>query len=119
VKPEVPQIVVVICELPSGNTRKEGVHDNELLDFCGELRGIGVGNHEADVVANNTGVRNADRFRERMNANGRCLHVAAILGNIGIADAREVGGDDSKFVLKPFNQRTPHPRGLRVAMQKN
>ena len=26
------------------------------------------------------GLRNADRFREGMNTNGRCFHVAAILG---------------------------------------
>ena len=47
-----------------------------------------------------TGLRNADRFRERMNANGRCFHVAAVLGNIGIADTGDVGGDDGEFVLK-------------------
>ena len=39
---EKPQIVVVIRELPSGNARKEGVHNDELLDFCGELCGIRV-----------------------------------------------------------------------------
>src|SRR5260370_4642 len=45
VKPKVPHIVVVVRELPSFNTGKESVHNDELLDFCGELCGIGVCNH--------------------------------------------------------------------------
>jgi hypothetical protein len=43
VKPKMPQIVVVIRELPSRNTGEESVHHDELLDFSKELRGIGVG----------------------------------------------------------------------------
>jgi hypothetical protein len=38
-------------------------------------------------MADNTDLRNANRFRERMNANGRCFHVAAVFWDIGIADA--------------------------------
>ncbi len=87
VKSKLPQIVVVIRELPSLNTGKESVHNDEFLDFCGELRGIGVSNHQTDVVADNASLRNTDRFRERMNANGRCFHVAAVFRDIGIADA--------------------------------
>jgi hypothetical protein len=40
----VPQIVVVIREIPSRNAGKEGVHDGELFDFGGKLRGIGIRN---------------------------------------------------------------------------
>jgi hypothetical protein len=119
VKPKVPQIVVVICKFPSRYTRKKSVHNDELLDFCGELSGIGVCNHQADVVPDNRGLRNADRFRERMNANGRRLNVAASLGNIGVADAWQVRGDYSESVLKFVYERAPHPRGLRIAVQKD
>jgi hypothetical protein len=119
VKPEVPQIVVVIRRLPSRNTGEESVHNDELLDFGGELRGIGIGHHEADVVPDNTGLCNADRLRERMNANGGCLHITAVLGNVGIADAGQVRRNDGEFVLQFVNQRAPHSRGLRVAVQKN
>jgi hypothetical protein len=54
-----------------------------------------------------------------MNANGRRLHVAAILRNIGITDAGKVWRDDGEFILQLLNQRTPHSRGLRIAMQEN
>jgi hypothetical protein len=55
-----PQIVIVIRELPSRDTGKEGVHNDELLDLRGELRGIGVGNHETHVVPDNPGLRNTE-----------------------------------------------------------
>jgi len=42
-----------------------------------------------------------------------------VLGNAGIADAGEVGGDYGEFVFKFVNQRTPHSLGLRVAVHKN
>ena len=69
-------------------------------------------------MADNTGLRNADRFRERMNANGGCLHITAVLGNIGLADTRKIRGDDCEFFLEFVNQRKPHSRGLRVAVHK-
>ena len=64
VKSKVPQIIVVIRELPSGNARKKSVHNDELLDFCWKLRSIGVCDHQADVVANNPGFGNAEGFRQ-------------------------------------------------------
>ena len=84
---EKPQIVVVIRELPSGNARKEGVHNDELLDFCGELCGIRVRNHQSDVVADNPGLRDAEGFREGMNPNNGCLHVGAAFWNVRITDS--------------------------------
>jgi len=69
--------------------------------------------------ADNPGIRNAEGLCERMNANGCRLHVAAILRNIGITDAGKVWRDDGEFILQLLNQRTPHSRGLRIAMQEN
>jgi 16S rRNA (uracil1498-N3)-methyltransferase len=108
-----------LSTLPPAGARRPADHIALLTGFSGELRGIGVGNHETDVVSDNTGLRNANRFREGVNANGRGFHIAATFGNVGIADTREIRGDDGEFVLKSVNQGPPHPRGLRVAVQKN
>src|SRR5580704_2664257 len=54
-----------------------------------------------------------------MNPNSGCLHVGAVFRDIGIADAGQVGGDDSEFVLKFVNQRVPHSRGLCIAVQED
>src|ERR1700726_3783023 len=48
VEAEMPYVGVVVNSFPSSHARKESIHQDEFRHFRRELRGIGVGNHEAD-----------------------------------------------------------------------
>lgn len=50
---------------------------NDVLFCCGSSF-----DYPHDVVADDAGIRNVDRFRERMNSNGRCFHVGAVFRDI-------------------------------------
>ena len=65
------------------------------------------------------GFLDAQRFGERMNADGSGLHVQAVLGNRRIADAGQVGRDHGEFLGEQRNDRPPHARCLRVAVQQD
>ena len=62
---------------------------------------------------------NAQGFDKRMHTDGSRLHVEPLFGNIGFAYAGQVGSNYSELVCEPVNQRPPHSRGLRIAVQKN
>src|SRR5579871_72819 len=47
------------------------------------------------------------------------LHIEPILWNVRLAYAGQIGSNHGELVGESGNQRPPHPRGLRVAMQKN
>ena len=79
-----------------------------LLDFRGELRGIGVCNHESDVVLDDPCLRDTEGFRQGMNLNRGCFHVRATLGDVGIAYSWKIRRVDCEFVLELFNQGPPH-----------
>ena len=51
VEAEVPVVWVVVDGFPALDTGEEGVHEDELFDLGGIHCGVGVGDHETDVVA--------------------------------------------------------------------
>ena len=48
---EVPDARVVVDRLPALDAGQKGVHQDEPLDLRRELRGIGIGHHQPDVMA--------------------------------------------------------------------
>src|SRR6516225_5904729 len=114
-----PKVRIVIGKFPSWYTPKEGIHDNKLLHFRRELRGISVSDHQPNVVPDDSRFGNPQGFGERMHTDSSRLHVEPSLGNIGFADAGQVGSNYGELIRELRNQRPQHSRSLRITMKKN
>jgi hypothetical protein len=93
-------------------------HD-ESLDFRREQCGVCVGHHEPDVVPDDSRFRKTEGFSKLMDSDSSRLHVEPVPGNIGLAYPGQVGGNYGELVRELWNQRPPHLRGLRIAVQEN
>ena len=60
VKTEVPDAGVVINALPSGNAWEKRIHHYELFYFGRELRGVRIGDHQPDIVSDNSRLLNTE-----------------------------------------------------------
>src|SRR6266436_10030073 len=87
VEAEMPYVGVVVDRLPPRDAWQESIHQNEFRDFRRKLRGVGVGDHEADVVAHDLSFLHSERLSEIMNADGCTLHVQTMGGDIRVSDA--------------------------------
>jgi hypothetical protein len=104
----VPDVGRVVDVLPPIDAGKEGVHQREPLHFLRKLGGIGVGDHQPDVVADHACLRHPKRLRKGVNADGRRLHVEAVGGNHRVADTGKIGGDDGEVGCEERQERSPH-----------
>ena len=87
---------IVVNGFPAGHAGEECVHEDELRHFGRELRGVSVGDHEADVVANDFRFLHAERLGEIVDADCGAFHVEAVGGNVGIADAGQIRRDNGE-----------------------
>ena len=86
---------------------------------AGILRGVGVGDHQADVVAGDPGGLQLERLRQRVDVLRHRLLVVAALRLGGVAEAAQVGRDHQVRLGELGDQRQPHVAGLGVAMQQD
>src|SRR5712664_4140197 len=77
-----PEAWVVVDRFPLTYAGEKCIHHNKLFHFGRELRGVGIGDHEADVVPNHPGFLDAERPGKRMNADRRSLHVQTVRGDL-------------------------------------
>jgi hypothetical protein len=75
VEAEVPHAGVVVVGLPTGYAWKKCVHQHELFGLGRELRGVGVGDHESDIVPYDGRLLYIERLCEVMDAASRPLHA--------------------------------------------
>jgi len=61
------------------------------------LGGVGIGDHQADVVTDDASFFDAERLGERVDAGGGGFHVETVGGNAGIADAGRSGAITVNF----------------------
>ncbi len=54
-----------------------------------------------------------------MNADGGALHIQTVGRNIRVSDAGQIGRDYGETLGQSGNDRLPHQRGLRIAMQQD
>src|SRR6266850_2799741 len=85
VEAEMPNPRIVVDGLPARHSREERIHYYQFLRFRGELRCIGIRDHQADIVSNYSRLFDAERMREPMNTDCGRLHVETILGNRRVA----------------------------------
>src|SRR5487761_408085 len=118
VEAEMPYVGAVVNGLPSSHARDESIHQDEFRHFRRELRGVGVGDHKADVVSHHLGLLHAEGLSEAMNADGGALHVQTVGRNVRVSDAGQVWCDYGEALRQDGNDLLPHPRGLRIAVQQ-
>src|SRR5438445_4569412 len=68
-KTKVPEVGVVVDVSPVADPRKKRIHLYQLRGLGRELRGICVCDHQADVVADDARLRDAEGASEGVNAN--------------------------------------------------
>src|SRR5690349_3995776 len=54
-----------------------------------------------------------------MDANGCGFHIEAIFGDVGIANSGQVWSNNGELIRELRNERPPHSRGLRIAVEKD
>ena len=82
VEAEVPDAGVIVDWLPAGDAGEEGVHEDEFFYFRGIQGGVGVGNHEPDVVAYDFCLLDSKGFGEVVDSDGGVFHVGAVGGSV-------------------------------------
>jgi hypothetical protein len=92
---------------------------NASICLSRELSGVGVRDHEPDIVANDLSLLDAERTHQPMNAGGGRLHVEAVLRDLGVADSGQIGSDDSELIREQRQEWTPHARVLRVSVYED
>ena len=119
VEVEVPEVAQQPDALPVADAGQERVHQHDPLDLGRILRGVGVGDHQADVVADD-----AARARGRATAPARgCPAPSSSCRSRRPASATgrcRAGRARSRLVLAQLgHQRPPHVAGLGVAVQED
>ncbi len=104
---EVPEAMVLDDVVPRGNAGDGSVHDDEALDLVGIEGGVGVRDHDADIVLADAGAVVTEGGDDGADVGGLGFLVVAGGGERGAADAAEVG-DDDRVVLDEFGgERAP------------
>src|SRR5206468_12878909 len=94
VEVKVPEIAQQPDVLPGADARQEGVHQYDTLGCLRKLRGVGVRDHQADVVADDADVIESQRRGQGVDVDGQRLLVVAGFRLGGSTGAAQVGNDD-------------------------
>lgn len=116
---EVPEPVVFDDVVPGRDAGEGRVHDDEAVDLVGVEGGIGVGDHDADVMRDDEGVVEAEGGDDGANVGCLSFFVAAAGGAGGTADAAEVGHDDGVGFDEFGGERSPGVAGFGVAVDED
>ncbi len=116
---EVPLVAQQPDLLPVAHAGQERVHQRDAFHFVRVLRGVGVGHHQADIVADDIDLAVAECLDQGVNVLRHGLLVVARLRNRRPARAAQVRRDDDALVAKPRHERQPHMAGFRVAVQQH
>ena len=119
VEMEVPEVAQQPHRLPLADARQERIHQRDALDLGRKLRGIGIGDHEADIVAGEPHAPVAERRGERVDVLRHRLLVVALRRLGGLAEAAQIGRDHGVRLGQLGDQRPPHVAGLGVAVQQD
>ena len=82
IESKVPTSRIVVDRLPSRYARQECIHQYELLHLRRKLGGVGIGDHQPDVMSHYDCFGDTQAPDERMDANRGMRHVEPVHGNI-------------------------------------
>jgi hypothetical protein len=116
---KVPKVSQEPHALPIANAREKSIHQDNPNYFGRVLRGVSVGDHQSDVVTDNSRAPKSERRCEGMNVLRHRLLVVAAIWFGRLTESAQVWRDN-RSGLRQFNhQRPPHPTGFGIAMQQN
>src|SRR5262249_15522055 len=119
VEPEVPDGGIVVDRLPAFHARQKRVHEHELVDVVRELRGVGVRDHQPDVVTDDGRLPESQLLDQRVDTSGGMRHIQSVGGNGRSANARQVWSNDGEIRGQARYQRSPHPGRFGVAVYQD
>src|SRR5260221_6159224 len=118
IETEVPDSRIIVYGVPLAYAGKKGVHHHKLRCLRGKLRGIGISDHQTDIVSHDLCFLDSERARQRMNSDWGSLHVQTVSRNRRVADAGQIGCDHGKSLGQQRHDGSPHERGLRIPVQQ-
>jgi len=118
VKRKVPDLGIGHGLVPGRNAGDRHVEDRQLGHAVAELRRRRVGDHGADVVADDRVAREAVRGHERVHVLGQIRLVVAGHGLVGEARAAEIRHDHRADTRQRGDDIVPLVPRLRPAMQQ-
>ncbi len=89
------------------------------IDFVRVLRGVGIGNHQPDVMTNDDLVLIAERVGEGMNVLGHGLLVVTRQRLGRLAESAQVGCNYCVRFCRFNHQWPPHVTVFSIAIQEN
>jgi hypothetical protein len=91
---EVPQVTQEPHVLPAADAGQEGVHQHHPLGDLRELRGVGIRDHQPDVVADDANAIELERRCQLVDVDGHALLVVSGRWFGRASGASQVGYDD-------------------------
>ncbi len=119
VEMEMPEIAHQPHVAPVPHPRQEGIHQGDAIHLRGMLCRIGIGHHQADIVADDANALQTEALHQGANILGHDGLGVAIGRRRGFADAAQVRSDDRAAPGQLGDQRQPHMAGLRIAMKQH
>jgi hypothetical protein len=98
---------------------RKGVHEHHALGGLRELRGVGVGDHQPDVVADDAHAIEPEGRGQLVDVHRHVLLVIAGRRLGRSAGPAQVGHDHGVALGEERHDRPPHVPGLRVAVQED
>src|SRR5271167_4211994 len=105
--------------VPWRDSRNWGIHDDKSLNLFWIERGIGVGDHDADVVRNHRCSIMPERHDDCSDVGGLGPFVVASRGAGRASDATQVGNYDGVAGGKIFGQGCPGIARFGVTMKED
>src|SRR5215468_10795328 len=92
------------------DARNRRFKQRESLHLTWILSGVGISNHQADVVADKVNSCIAKALQELVNIGGNGLLIVMPFRPGGVAEAAHIGRYDGVILAEIVEQRNPHVR---------
>ena len=119
VEVEMPEVAQQPDLRPVADAGQERIHQRDAADVRRILGGIGIGDHQPDVVAGDADIPQAKRHGKRVDVRGHGLLVVAAFRLVRCAEAAQVRGDHRMRLGELGDQRPPHMAVLGIAVQQD
>src|SRR5215475_14285976 len=101
------------------NARNRRLEQREFLHLTWILSGVGISDHQADVVADKVNSCIAKATQELMNIGRNGLLIVMAVRPGGVAEAPHIGRYDGVVLAEIVEQRNPHVRRVPEPMNQH
>jgi hypothetical protein len=118
VEVEMPKVPEEPDALPIAHAGQKRVHQGNPVDIGRMLGGVGIGDHQPDVMTHDRDAPVPERCGEGVDVLRHRLLVVTRVRLGRFPEASQVGSDDRMGLSEFGDKRPPHMAGLRVTMQE-